>query len=359
MTLLLIAALGAAFTAWLIVCHPGWHQRFSLDHDLAGVQKFHTRPTPRIGGIALLGGLLLALAGWLLTGGEGLLAYLWLLASALPVFAAGLVEDVTRRVSPLQRLVVAFLSAAIAIWLFDARLTSLSLPYLDDLLQYSLLAASVMTIFAVGGVCHSINIIDGYNGLMPGVALMASLAFAWLGWQLGDVWFWQLSLLLAGCMAGFLYWNFPGGRLFAGDAGAYLIGFLLAQLSVLLVVRHPQVSPWLPCLLLLYPITETVFSMYRKKLLRQMSPGQPDGLHLHMLVYKRLVRPRDGDRLRRNSATSPYLWLLNLLPTVLAMLCWQSDSLLKLAAAGFVLFYLACYRALVKFRMPRWLVWRG
>jgi UDP-N-acetylmuramyl pentapeptide phosphotransferase/UDP-N-acetylglucosamine-1-phosphate transferase len=65
-----------------------------------------------------------------------------------------------------------------------------------------------------------------------------------------------------------LIWNYPRGKIFLGDGGAYLLGFWLAELSVLLVVRHPEVSPWFPMLLLVYPIFETLFSMYRSKVLQ-------------------------------------------------------------------------------------------
>ena len=80
--------------------------------------------------------------------------------------------------------------------------------------------------------------------------------------------------------------NFPSGSLFAGDSGAYLIGFLIALVSVLLVTRNPQVSAWCPMLLAVYPVWETLFSIYRKKFLRGRSPNMPDGLHLHI--------PRNG-----------------------------------------------------------------
>ncbi|KVD68742.1 hypothetical protein WK15_32420 [Burkholderia ubonensis] len=78
--------------------------------------------------------------------------------------------------------------------------------------------------------------------------------------------------------------------IFPGDGGAYFIGFMLAELAILLVMRNREVSAWYPVLLFMYPIFETCFSIYRKKFVRGMSPGNPDGVHRHMLVYKRLMR---------------------------------------------------------------------
>lgn len=170
-----------------------------------------------------------------------------------------------------------------------------------------------------------------------------------------------LCFAATGAVLGFLVWNFPRGMIFAGDGGAYLIGFLIAELSVLLVARHPQVSPWFPLLLVIYPVFETLFSIYRKKFLRGMSPGMPDGLHLHMLVYKRLVRWMVGSRearhlTRRNSMTSPYLWALSSLSVAPAMLFWNNTTVLMVCVGVFVLTYLYLYRMIIRFRSPRWMV---
>lgn len=92
------------------------HARFSMDSDLSGPQKFHVRPTPRVGGVPVLGGLLAALTmGWLRMG-DGVSLFVVLLCAGLPVFLAGLVEDLTKRVRPLYRLIFAFASAGLAAW---------------------------------------------------------------------------------------------------------------------------------------------------------------------------------------------------------------------------------------------------
>jgi UDP-N-acetylmuramyl pentapeptide phosphotransferase/UDP-N-acetylglucosamine-1-phosphate transferase len=157
-------------------------------------------------------------------------------------------------------------------------------------------------------------------------------------------------------------WNFPAGLIFLGDGGAYFLGFMLAELSVLLLHRNAQVSPMFPLLLCAYPIFETIFSIYRKKVLRGSSPGQPDGVHLHMLVYKRLMRWSVGERERRettrNSMTSPYLWLLCLMSVIPAVLWWQNTAVLTCFLFLFMVSYVLLYWSIVRFRTPRWLVFR-
>ena len=347
--------------AMLIIRYQHLHERFSLDHDLAGVQKFHVTPTPRIGGVPVFGGFV---AGALVYGFQSDFAEIGLLlAASLPVFVAGLVEDLTKRVSAMVRLLAAFLSAGLGVMLLNAVLVRLGLPLVDGVLVAYPPLAVLVTVFAVGGVCHSVNIIDGYNGLMGGVSVLASLAFAYVSYQLGDGLLFSVSLSLAAALLGFLVWNFPRGLIFAGDAGAYFVGFMLAELAVLLVARHPQtLSPWFPLLVLIYPIFETVFTILRRRQ-RKMAAGLPDSMHFHQVVYKRLVRWMIGRRnakylLKRNSMTAPYLWAMALLTFSPAMLFWQYEWVLQLFCILFIATYVWLYRRIVRFRSPRWLVYR-
>jgi hypothetical protein len=88
---------------------------------------------------------------------------------------------------------------------------------------------------------------------------------------------------------GFFVFNWPKGAIFLGDAGAYLIGFWVVELGILLAMRNPQISPMAPVVAGLLPLIETLFSMYRRKVVRGLPINQPDALHLHTLVYRRLL----------------------------------------------------------------------
>ena len=273
----------------LILRSPMRHGRLSADHDLSGPQKFHARAVPRVGGagvmVAIVAGA--AIAQFL----EPIAARsLWMLiACSLPAFAAGITEDLTKNVSPRRRLLATAVSAGLAIWLLEALITRTDVPGIDHLIRSAPFAVA-LTVFVITGVANAVNIIDGFNGLASMCVLMMVLALAYVSFQVGDTFVFTASLVTAGAVLGFFVWNFPAGLIFLGDGGAYLLGFLLAELSILLIHRNPSVSPIFALLLCAYPIFETIFTIYRRKVVRGVATAEPDGIHLHTLIHRRLIR---------------------------------------------------------------------
>ncbi|MEC5162226.1 MULTISPECIES: MraY family glycosyltransferase [unclassified Janthinobacterium] len=290
-----VAGAGSCAMCLLIICSQRWHGKHSLDHDLAGAQKFHVTAVPRIGGIAVFAGVALAVVTCM-----ALLPAVFptqyvnqamkLLLASLPAFCAGIVEDLTKHVSVKVRLTATVVSALMGAWLLGAVITSLDLWGVDNLLLF-VPAALLLTALAVAGGANAINIIDGFNGLAGSVVVIMMVALGFLAWRVGDGLVLTLALLGGGAACGFLVLNFPTGRLFLGDGGAYFLGFWTAELAVLLLVRNPSVNAWQVSSLCAYPVIEVLFSMYRRKIIRKSSPGAPDGLHLHTLLYRR-VAPR-------------------------------------------------------------------
>ena len=339
------------------------HGHLSADHDLSGPQKFHGRPVPRVGGAGVM--VAIVTGGVIAQISESPAAQpLWLLiACSLPAFVVGITEDLTKKVSPRRRLFATAISAGLAIWLLDAVITRTDVPGVDQLIRW-LPFAVLLTIFVITGVANAVNIIDGFNGLASMCVLMMILALAYVAFQVGDTFIFTASLITAGAVLGFFVWNFPAGLIFLGDGGAYLLGFLLAELSILLVHRNPTVSPVFPLLLCAYPIFETIFTIYRRKVVRGVATAEPDGIHLHTLIHRRLIRwtlAEDLERrrlTRRNSMTSPYLWLLCLLSVIPSLLWWQSTSVLSWFLLLFVVSYIWLYKRIVRFKTPKWLIFR-
>jgi UDP-N-acetylmuramyl pentapeptide phosphotransferase/UDP-N-acetylglucosamine-1-phosphate transferase len=217
--------------------------------------------------------------------------------------------------------------------------------------------------FVVTGVANAVNIIDGFNGLASMCVLMMLLAIAYVAYQVGDALVFNAALIGTGAVLGFFVWNFPAGLIFLGDGGAYLLGFYLAELAVLLLHRNPAVSPIFALLLCAYPIFETLFTMYRRKFVRGVATGAPDGIHLHTLIHRRLIRwsqARTPERrqTQRNSMTSPYLWLLCLCSVIPSVLWWNNTAVLSAFLCVFMLSYVMLYASIVRFKTPKWLVFR-
>jgi UDP-N-acetylmuramyl pentapeptide phosphotransferase/UDP-N-acetylglucosamine-1-phosphate transferase len=357
--LLLSFLFSAALTLVLVRLSKGpWRQ--SADHDLSGPQKFHAIPVPRVGGLGIAASMLAAAlyADWR-GSASGLHTGLILMICAVPAFAMGLLEDLTKAVSARWRLLATAVSAVLAIWLLDALIVQTQIPGLDWLVAWPLGAVCV-TVLAVAGIANSVNIIDGFNGLASMCVVIMLAALAYVAFQVGDTLVATLALAGIGAVLGFFIWNFPAGLIFLGDGGAYFLGFLVAELSILLLVRNPDVSPIFPLLVCIYPVFETVFSIYRRRFLRAVPPSMPDGIHLHSLIYRRVMRWAVGSRsakalTRRNSMTSPYLWLLCMLSVVPAMLFWDNTAVLSAALLLFVVSYVVLYWRIVRFKSPRWL----
>ena len=356
-----LAFLVSLLTSWALVRFKSLHAHLSMDAVDGGPQKFHTVPTPRIGGIAVMAGLLVAagLFVWISPHGQrGLLARL-LLASA-PAFLGGLVEDLTHRVGVTSRLLLTMAAGASAAWIAGAVLARLAIPGVDPLLTFYPIAL-IVTMVAVGGLANALNIIDGYNGLCAGTAAIALLGLAGLALKVGDILMLKVIIATFGACVGFLLWNWPGGRIFLGDGGAYLIGFLLAEFSVLLVVRNPSVSPWCGVALLAHPVVETLFSIYRRKMHRNQNPGAPDRLHLHQLIYSRVVRYHVGSkatqhRLARNSLVAPVLWIPALVTMLIVQIAWNSSRYPVALTVLYATAYIYSYKRIVDRKVPRWLV---
>lgn len=143
-----------------------------------------------------------------------------------------------------------------------------------------------------------------------------------------------------------------GLALVLGDGGAYLVGFLLGIYAVLLPMRNPDVSPWVALVACGYPLLEVLFSIHGKATREGYSPTEPDRVHLHMLVYRRITRHRykHWRAAYRNAATSPFLWVFASGPAAGAVLFYDSTPALMATLGLSAVAYTLIYRRLTGFR---------
>lgn len=357
MTSLLIAFFVSFVCTIVVIRSQKIHQRFTADLDLNGPQKFHKTAVPRIGGLGIALGLTLAILYHYNLQAVANEELFMLLCAAL-VFAIGLLEDLTKKISVRTRLIFTALGAFLAIYFLGTQIIRLDIPGIDLLLLLSPISI-VFSVFAITGLANAYNIIDGFNGLSSMVGMITLLALGYVGIEVNDPLITYLSFSMAAAILGFFIWNYPRGLIFLGDGGAYLIGFWIATLSVLIVARHLEISPWFAVLINAYPIWETIFTIYRRKFHQGKSPGHPDGIHFHSLIFRRILNDTqiksENDFFSANAKTSPYLWVLSAFAVVPAVLYWNSTPLQVIFFLLFASSYVWLYKRIVSFRTPKWM----
>lgn len=317
-----------------------WHGTYTFDHYY-GVQKFHTDKTPRVGGLSIYLALVVA---WVLTGNAtgGMLGVM--LLAGLPGFLSGLIEDLTRKVGVRERLLANIVSGLFACLASGYAIAHIDLPAVDWLLATPVFAIA-FTAVAVAGVANAVNIIDGFNGLAGGILIGCITLIGIIAFQVGDVELLRLCILQALAVGGFMLLNFPLGKIFMGDCGAYFMGFCLAWSAVMLPLRNPAVSPWASLVICSYPVIETVFSMLRR-IWYHVGTGNPDRKHLHSLIKLNVIRPRFSllPEWLRNSLVSPLCWAVSLAISLPALWLYRSTSAMMLVfvagVAVYIIFYL-------------------
>lgn len=340
-----IAFAVSLFTCALIVLTRPLHIRFSAD-PTKGVQKMHQIATPRIGGVAILLGLT---AGYSYCNGDAQDLLGSMLAASLPAFAFGLMEDFTKRISVSMRLAATASSAVIAYTLTGVLMKDTGVLPIDWALQWAPFAL-FFTAFSVAGLANAVNIVDGFNGLASGAVAIMSGSIGLIALSLQDFALAETAFVLSACAIGFLPLNLPWGKLFLGDGGAYLLGFCLAWLAVLLPMRSPAVNAWTTLLVCAYPVLEVGFSARRRKR-RGKAATSPDKGHLHHLVCRRLVRRLISvhSPLARVNVTGPLCWLITALPCTWAVVFATNTPMLIIGFALSVLGYSALYARLTQF----------
>lgn len=305
----------------VVIRRTGRSDWFIDAHDSDKPQRFHECPTSRAGGMGLLAGLLPLLA---LPGG-------WkILFPSLLAFLSGILEDFHQSLSPKKRLLLQLLAAFAAI-VFSGSVVD----YLGFGIRLPLWLALLFSAFAIVGAMNALNIIDGFNGLASGMGLLILLSFAGTALTVGDREILSVLIIVLASLLAFFLLNFPAGRIFLGDGGAYLLGFLLALTGIFLASRHEEVSPWYILAVLVYPVWEVAFSIIRKRR-EGRSPLEPDRYHLHMLVYRHLTRS--------NPLTSLFILACNLPFLAIATLYHNNSKFNFGLVLLFILSYTLFYR---------------
>jgi len=268
-----------------------WVRRVSLKAgkvDAPRKDRWHQKPTTRMGGVgiflAFAAGLAVVLVAGILRGEppDFVEARWGILLGAFLIFLLGFYDDL-KRMTPQAKLVGQILAATVVIFL------GYTTNFFGPRIQDSLLAQipNILLTYAwLVGITNAINLLDNMDGLAGGIALITAAFLSFFFWRSGDTSLLTISLALAGAVLAFLVYNFPPASIFMGDSGSLFLGFTLALLAI---ARHPQASNvfavmGVPTLLFLLPILDTTLVTFTR-LLRGQSPAQGGRDHTsHRLI---------------------------------------------------------------------------
>lgn len=231
------------------------------------------RPTPRLGGLAICVGVLVAGAIWL----PGRQPWTAVLVAAAVITVVGAADDILDLPPPVK---LAGQVAAAAIVVYEgASVTNFTLPFLGPVALGHW--GDPVTVAGLVLVMNAVNFSDGVDGLAAGVCAIAALAFAVIAFDIPQRSAGTLSAIVAGAALGFLFHNFPPARVFMGDSGSNLLGLLLGTVAVLGTVKTSAIIGLIaPLIILAVPFLDTTFVV-----LKRLKYGRPvhraDANHFH------------------------------------------------------------------------------
>jgi UDP-GlcNAc:undecaprenyl-phosphate/decaprenyl-phosphate GlcNAc-1-phosphate transferase len=246
--------------------------------DLPGPRKVHLKPIPLLGGLAIYGGVMLAIL--IVFDGAARAQVVGIVSGATLVTVVGFLDD-RGWLHHQIKLFAAMPLAAVILLISGIHAQVFSLVFHGSM-GYWLDAA--LTIVWVVGITASFSILDHMDGLCAGVAAMAAVFFAILAYLNGQTLVTTLAASVLGAAAGFLRWNFKPAKIFMGDGGAMFLGFLMATLSLKLRLDHASsLATWLAPVLILgatiFDTTLVTISRSRRGLLPFTTPGKDHSAH--------------------------------------------------------------------------------
>jgi UDP-GlcNAc:undecaprenyl-phosphate GlcNAc-1-phosphate transferase len=268
-------------------------------------QRLHQDEVPRIGGLIVY--LFLTITAFFVFDSDLLNI---ILISAIPIIFIGVKEDFFHNTRPSLRLIFMILSSSLFIYLLPTNLPKIDFPLINQLLSFSFMK-EIFFIFSILVIINGNNLIDGVNGNMALTNIVQLCVLALLAFTLDDSHIAGVCLIVLIPLVIFLIFNFPFGKIFSGDAGAYFYGFVISASVIYLFGKYDQLFSWNAILILIYPSMELLFSFIRKKMFENKSPFTPDAKHLHSLVFRHFSKRL---KLTNNSFVAIYLLPLTTAP---------------------------------------------
>jgi len=255
--------------------------------DKPNERKVHKVPISRLGGLGIVTGVLASVPLWFLEGDSRLLLHL--LAGMVILIIIGVIDDLRELPPKIKFLgqIVAAIFLAHAGLLIDNLFGILGIEHLPIVIQY------ILTIFIVAGIINAFNLIDGIDGLAGGLALIDMTGFFILFFLSGDTGIALIAASTGGALLAFLRYNYHPAKIFMGDTGSMILGFLLSAIGIMALVSSRGPNPHFPYnetaivvfSIFILPVYDTL-RVFAGRILSSKSPFKPDKTHIHHLLMQ-------------------------------------------------------------------------
>ena len=299
------------------------------------IQRIHDQETPRLGGFVYI--LSLIIFAFSFKENEASSILKTALISLAPVLLIALKEDLFHNTKPKNRFIALIFSACLFFLMYSGPLPDLhNIQLVSKLLSFKI-GIFMVLILGIITTANGMNLIDGVHGLCGFSALAILCALLFLAHTTSDHLIFELTFSLILLFLPFIFFNYPYGKIFLGDLGAYGLGFLLSVITIIFFGRHPILTPWLAVLLLIYPLIEASFS-FTRRLLNQISVTQPDIAHMHLKLFYFLKRKKELKKIA-NPLVAPLMIFIWLFPLLSILMAYQIENFVFISIGFFLFFY--------------------
>lgn len=290
-------------------------------------RRVHFTNTPRLGGLAIFAGFFTSIMifGGLNDGIQHLLAGCFIL------FFVGVKDDIVS-VSAFKKFFIQILAAGIVMFMGDIRISNFQGIFGIYELEYGI--SYGFTFLVLIGITNSINLIDGLDGLAGSIIFLASATFGIVFFQNNNMEWAIVSFALVGAILGFLRYNIYKAKIFMGDTGSLICGFVVSVLAIKFVeFQSIEVSPSATIAILIIPIFDTI-RVFSLRIINGLSPFVPDKNHIHHVLLRMGLS---------NTDTLMYLVISNLTIVIFVFIFHSLGNLILISIIGFLCLSIGLY----------------
>lgn len=256
-----------------------------------------------------------------------------------PFFFLSVWDDIIKNVKPKLRLLIMFITSIIIVY-YNNNFPKIEIPILKELFEYELFVLCFFSL-SITGLLTGSNFIDGLNGLASFTIIGQAVSFFLIARYLEDIYLTNISIIIISIMLIFLIFNFPFGYIFLGDSGIYVLALLSALININIFYFHDHLPSWLAVVIVIYPVTECIFSMLRK-ILFQQSPFKPDNRHLHILIYRFISNKKIFYSKKLNNSFTSIILSPFYISTPIIVLFFLENKIIFFLYI-YIIFFILCY----------------